>query len=101
MQMYGCTVHLSWLSQDDERCVCVCVSCRTNGEMWCAYNMVAEELRWESSLGWCRHMCEEFAKTKLDTALYFLPVILLTFEYFYLYLPEKQLLIFSNMALLN
>jgi len=44
-------------------------------------------------------MCEAHAKTELDTAVYFLPLILLTFEYFYLYFPEKQLLIFSIMAL--
>ena len=44
-------------------------------------------------------MCEEHAKTVLDTAVYFLPVILLTFEYFYLYLPEKHLLIFFITAL--
>jgi len=61
--------------------------------------MVAEELKWESSVEWCRYMCEECATTELDTAVYFLPVILLTFEYFYMYLPEKQLLIFSIMAL--
>ena len=61
--------------------------------------MVGEELKWESSLGWCRYMYEERANAKLDTAVYFLPVILLTVEYFYLYLPEKQLLIFSIMAL--
>ena len=61
--------------------------------------MVAEELKWESSLGRCRYMCEAHAKTELDTAVYFLPLILLTFEYFYLYFPEKQLLIFSIMAL--
>jgi hypothetical protein len=61
--------------------------------------MVAEELKWESSLGWCRYMCEERAKTKLDTAVYFVSVIVLTFEYFYLYLPGNQLLIFSIMAL--
>jgi hypothetical protein len=45
------------------------------------------------------NMCEKRAKTKLDTAVYFLPVILLTFGYFYLYLPGNQLLIFSIMAL--
>jgi len=61
--------------------------------------MVAEECKWESSVEWCRYMCEECAKMELDTAVYFLPVILLTFEYFYLYLPEKQLLIFYIMAL--
>jgi hypothetical protein len=43
-------------------------------------------------------MREEHAKTKLDTAVYFLQVILLKFEYFYLYLSEKQF-IFSIMAL--
>jgi len=61
--------------------------------------MVAEERKWESSVEWCRYMCGESATMELDTAVYFLPVILLTFEYFYLYLPEKQLLIFSIMAL--
>ena len=44
-------------------------------------------------------MCEERAKTKLDTTVYFVSVIVLTFEYFYLYLPGNQLLIFSIMAL--
>jgi len=46
-------------------------------------------------------MCEECAETELDTAVSFLPVVLLMFEYFYLYLPEKQLLIFYMIGLLN
>jgi len=44
-------------------------------------------------------MCKEHTKTKLDTAVYFLQVILVMFEYFYRYLSEKQLFIFSTMAL--
>jgi hypothetical protein len=61
--------------------------------------MVTEELRWENSLEWCRYMCEEHAETKLDNAVYFLQVILLMFQYFYLYLSEKHFFIFSIMAL--
>jgi len=45
--------------------------------------MVAEELKWESSLGWCRYMCEERAKTELDTAV-FSSSDYFNVEYFYL-----------------
>jgi len=45
-------------------------------------------------------MCDERAKTDLDMAVYFLPAILLKFEYFCLYVPEKQLFVFSMMGLL-
>jgi hypothetical protein len=50
---------------------------------------------WRTSLGILTMMVpvyvQQFAKTDLDTAVYFVQAILLIFEYFYLYVPEKQL----------
>ena len=43
---------------------------------------------------------QQYAKTDLDTAVYSVPAILLVFEYFYLYVPEKQILVFCMMGLL-
>ena len=43
---------------------------------------------------------QQYAKSDLDTAVYFVPAILLIFEYFYLYVPEKQLLVFCMVGLL-
>jgi hypothetical protein len=43
---------------------------------------------------------QQYAKTDLDTAMYSVPAILLVFEYFHLYVPEKRLLVFCMMGLL-
>jgi hypothetical protein len=50
---------------------------------------------WRTSLGILTTVLtvymQQFAKTDLDTAVYFVQAILLIFEYFFPYVPEKKL----------